>query len=590
MGESGKRIDKYLLMEEIGHGGMATVYRARDETLGREVALKLLHPHLQKVPEAKERFHREAQSVAKLRHPRILEIFDYSGRDSVDSFISTELLTGPTLKGFGEMHAPLLPEVVASIALELVSALKMAHAAGIVHRDVKPENILIHENREIKLADFGIAQIVDAAQMTVTGQVIGSPGHMSPEQVQGKNIDERSDVFSLGTVMYYLSTGQLPFPGKNAHQVLLKILDADFIDPIRLVPGVGDAFKRILVKSMKKELLGRYQTMGELEQDLKEFLAVSGLVDPHKNVEKFLQDPTGATATLQQQVVGAWIEEGKKKKAQGDIRGSAECASRVLAMDPTSKDAISLLQHAKVKRKQTTVLLGLMGSMGLVGVLGLSVWGFSQMQPAPTKPLPIAPARPTATRDQPLPIKAEATPQAAPVILDNETAKRAVSGPRVIKERTVRYEVRYEENGTSQRLHNFNVQVDGGAWKVWSPNMTAETLVVGRHEVVFGSDSGFFSKKKMIIQVNPDPGPYVVSARLEFAPAAVFVRCNVREARVKVGEKLGRAWNMLTLPMSARRQSLMVFVSADGYESKSLSLVLEAGKAAELQTELKPAP
>src|SRR5262245_53505212 len=204
-----ERVEKYEIIGEIGHGGMATVYRARDTRLDRLVALKVMHPHLQGAKEARQRFAREAVTVARLHHPSILEIYDYSGEDSEVRFIATELLTGPTLKVFAEQNPDLPAEIAACIALQVARALGAAHAEGVVHRDVKPENIMLHESKGVKLTDFGIAQLVDVQGMTTTGQVLGSPAHMAPEQIEGRECDARSDLFSLGTVLYMLATGQL---------------------------------------------------------------------------------------------------------------------------------------------------------------------------------------------------------------------------------------------------------------------------------------------------------------------------------------------------------------------------------------------
>src|SRR5690349_324093 len=165
---------------------MATVYRALDRRLERCVAVKVMHPHLRGTGEARARFAREARAVARLKHPAILEIYDYSGSDSDDAYIATELLTGPTLKAFVESVTEVPGEIAACIGVELAAALAAAHAEGIIHRDVKPENVLLHQGRDIKLTDFGIADMLDPSMshMTATGQLLGSPAHMAPEQVE----------------------------------------------------------------------------------------------------------------------------------------------------------------------------------------------------------------------------------------------------------------------------------------------------------------------------------------------------------------------------------------------------------------------
>ena len=161
--------DRYKLIEEVGQGGMAVVYRAQDETLKREVAIKILHQHLAGEPDSRARLEREAQAVAKLRHENILEIFDYSGAGSASSYIVTEFIDGQTLKQYLTGHPLGFSELAALISVEVCHALGHAHAVGVIHRDVKPENVMIRKDGLIKLMDFGIAQVLDFQRMTVTG-------------------------------------------------------------------------------------------------------------------------------------------------------------------------------------------------------------------------------------------------------------------------------------------------------------------------------------------------------------------------------------------------------------------------------------
>ena len=192
---------------------MATVYRARDTVLDRDVALKVLHPHLRGAPEARARFQREAKTVARLRHPNVLDVYDFGEDAGSEAYLATELLTGPTLKEWVQTHSRLGAELAVALAIQIGEGLAAAHDSGIVHRDVKPENVLLHERRVLKLTDFGIAHLVDANTFTATGQVIGSPGHMAPEIVQGGEASVATDMFSFGTVLYFLLTGTLPLYG-----------------------------------------------------------------------------------------------------------------------------------------------------------------------------------------------------------------------------------------------------------------------------------------------------------------------------------------------------------------------------------------
>ena len=180
--KSGDKIGKYRMVELIGHGGMASVYRGTDEVLNRSVAIKVLHPHLESRQEAKERFRREAQAIAKISHPNIVEIYDYSGEDSSQSFIVTQLVSGGSLRELKEKEGEFPPEIAASVAVQVAEGLNVAHTSGVVHRDVKPENLLLDKDGTVKIADFGIAHLADARDMTATGQILGSPTTCRPSR------------------------------------------------------------------------------------------------------------------------------------------------------------------------------------------------------------------------------------------------------------------------------------------------------------------------------------------------------------------------------------------------------------------------
>jgi serine/threonine protein kinase len=227
-------LGRYELLEQVGSGGMSVVYRGRDTALDREVAVKLLHPHLASAPESRARFSREARAVARLSHPGIVEIYDYAGDAAVESYLVTEFVRGRTLRAWATEIGFGYPEVGMLVGRALADALVHAHSAGVIHRDIKPENVLIHEDEPpaVKLADFGIARILASDErMTMTGALVGSPHHMAPEIVEGKDADARSDLFSLGTILYWLATGKLPFAAPNPTAILRRVLDADFEDP-----------------------------------------------------------------------------------------------------------------------------------------------------------------------------------------------------------------------------------------------------------------------------------------------------------------------------------------------------------------------
>ena len=190
---------RYTLLDKVGQGGMSVVYRAHDPVLDRIVALKLLHPHLAGRAESRARFSREARAVAKLRHDNIVEIFDHAAPDSDRAFIVTEFVDGPTHRDALEAHPIRHAEVAAMLILPIAEALDRAHHKGVIHRDVKPENIMLRPDGSPVLMDFGIAQMVDMPTLTATGTMLGSPAHMAPEVIDGKDIGAGADIFSIGT-------------------------------------------------------------------------------------------------------------------------------------------------------------------------------------------------------------------------------------------------------------------------------------------------------------------------------------------------------------------------------------------------------
>ncbi len=382
-GQMLRKLEKYEVLDEIGHGGMATVYRARDSSLDRFVALKVLHPHLQRTSEARARFTREAKSVAKLRHPHILEIYDYSGEASDETYIAAELLTGPTLKDFVLKQRELPAEIAACIALQLADALGAAHAKGIIHRDVKPENVLIHEDRCVKLTDFGIAYLVDAHTFTVTGQILGSPGHMAPEQVEGGTTDVRSDLFSLGTVLYYCATGRLPFIGRNPHHLLKLLLDGEYPDPLRLRPSIGAELAQIMNKALARVPGNRYQSADEMADRLRAFLTEMGIDDPDETLARYLAEPNEVAEELEQHTVQRLLVLGAEAAKSGQVSKAQAALSRVLALDDGNDRALKLL-GALGRRRRVNLVIALVAA---VLVLSLAGVGYLSWQRADESPL-----------------------------------------------------------------------------------------------------------------------------------------------------------------------------------------------------------
>ena len=266
---------RYTVLARVGSGGMAEVYRARDELLGREVALKVLHERFSKDRSFVERFKREAQAAANLNHPNIVSLFDY-GADDGTYFIVMELIDGKSLSDVLSDEGPLMPERAAEIAADVAKALSRAHTGGLVHRDIKPSNIMLTSTGQTKVTDFGIARALgsDGDQtMTQAGMVIGTAAYFSPEQAQGNPVDARSDVYALGVVLYEMLAGRPPFTGETPLAVAYKHVREDPTPPSSVNSDVPKSLDAITMKALAKNPDNRYSSASEMEDDLQRFLA-----------------------------------------------------------------------------------------------------------------------------------------------------------------------------------------------------------------------------------------------------------------------------------------------------------------------------
>lgn len=380
---------KYRILHEIGQGGMAVVYKGLDTVLEREVAVKVLHPHLAGRADSRIRLQREAKAVAKLHHPNILEIYDYSGAECEQSYIVTEYIRGETLKDFTDRHTPSLPEVGAMIVHEIAGAVAHAHEAGIIHRDIKPENMMIRDDGALKLMDFGIAQIVDMQQMTVTGALVGSPAHMSPEHVEGRPLDYRSDVFSLGTLLYFLCTGRLPFDSPSPHALLRQILEARYDDPRMHNPAVGRRLHQIIQRCLEREPDDRYESVDAFREDLGGYLSDLGLEDPASELVPYFDDPHTAEAELTQRVVDRLMALAERRSADGKVAAALEYYNQVLALQGDRADALARVQRLTSSRSRTLRMRQVaLVAAGAALVAGVGWWALSGTEPeAPLAPL-----------------------------------------------------------------------------------------------------------------------------------------------------------------------------------------------------------
>lgn len=263
------QLGRYNIIGELGQGAMGTVYKAVDPLIDRVVAIKTINLSLalDEKDEYESRFYQEAKAAGRLSHPNIVTIYDV-GKSGEIAYIAMEFLQGRELRDILNDGKRMPVEQVINIVAQVAQGLAYAHEHGIVHRDVKPSNIMIVREGHVKITDFGIARMASAAVRTQTGMVLGSPKYMSPEQVVGKLTDQRSDIFSLGVMLYEMLTGQAPFSGENVNAIMYQTLNSVPPPPSSLSPNVPEMLNFIVAKALAKKLEHRYQDTKEFAADL----------------------------------------------------------------------------------------------------------------------------------------------------------------------------------------------------------------------------------------------------------------------------------------------------------------------------------
>src|SRR5256885_717849 len=354
---------------------MAVVWRGFDTELKRTVAVKVLHSHLHSRADIRRRFDREAQAVARLHHPHILDVYDFSGLSAQEAYLVTEFIRGCTLRVFGDQQSFDPPDLAAAALLPIAEALEHAHAAGVVHRDLKPENVMVREDGVVKLTDFGIAAILDPEEkFTATGAILGSPAHLAPETIEGKPADSRRCLFSFGTICSWLSTAEMPFQAPTPAALLRKILEGNPKDPRLVRPSIGDSQAKLVLRCLERDPAKRVQTARELRESLEAVLQESGIVEPLATLARFVKAPAEEGPRVRAQIVEACLRRGQADLREGKTTAALADFGRVLALDPKNDEARTLVDRVRqrarlVRTGRRAALFALLAGVGaLVGV------------------------------------------------------------------------------------------------------------------------------------------------------------------------------------------------------------------------------
>ncbi len=391
--------ERYKILEEVGQGGMATVYRGWDLLLEREVAVKILHPYLAKEASHRRRFQREAKTIARLKHPNIVEIYDFSGakngdKDEGQLFIVMEFIKGSNLKNFAEKNPIEVNELAVAIVYLIAEALHHAHQQNIIHRDLKPENILLSESGDVKLSDFGLARIIDTESLTQSGTIVGSPAYMAPEQLRGEPGDEKSDIFALGIILYQLVCHRHPFMRANPAATLQAIATTDYPAPELLRPGLGKKLRKIIEKSLSLRREERFQSARELAGALSEYLSEVKFGPPEREVREWITSPKESQQKLKEKLIKNLQNRAARLELKRRYSAAIDVCERILALQPSDEKAKQILKkiNSNIKWYRHPVAIA---SFFSIPVFLIALWFFTrygeerQILTSPLEKIPI---------------------------------------------------------------------------------------------------------------------------------------------------------------------------------------------------------
>lgn len=386
---------RYHLEREVGRGGMATVYLARDTRLHRLVAIKVLHRHLIDDPNHHQRFRREAESIARLDHPGILEIYDLLELPGQVLAIVMEYVAGLSLEDLIARSAPIPPELAAQALIPVLDALSCAHDQGVIHRDLKPANILVDEDASLRITDFGIAHVAYASTLTDTGSIVGSPAFMAPEMAEGQPVDHRVDLFAAGSILFFMVTAELPFSGTSPPQLLRNIADGRRQRADHVREAVGRRFADLLETFLSTDPDGRPSSADDAAGLLDDFIQAS-LGEDRPDLQAWKNEPETYSERLRQQIADALRRRADQAVDDGRRRRGIAAVERLLALQPGDPQASEMLDQLHPDPPRTIFIAAAVAIAALVLVAG-AMFYLPETTDKPRTTTPDSPAAPAAS-------------------------------------------------------------------------------------------------------------------------------------------------------------------------------------------------
>ena len=612
----GIKVARYQILEEVGRGGMSVVYRATDTDLDRPVALKVLHEHLAPREDVIDRFRREAKAVARLHHENLLEIYDFSSDGTERSFLVTEFIDGLDLAAFLEQHKIRIPELGALIVAEMAAGLAHAHAAGVIHRDIKPQNVMLRNDGTVKLTDFGIARLLDQSQMTMTGTLLGSPAHMCPELVSGEPVDARGDIFSAGTLLYQCITGELPFQADNPSALLRRIVDIEYLPPEAVNPAVSRTLSCITARCLERNPDDRYPDASTLRDALLAVAAEVELTEPRAEIAALLAGSDARQDELQPLVVTRLKSRGAELLRAKQLSAALERYDSALALAPDDAEIPLIIDRIARRRRlvEMTRRCGI-AALAAVAVLGLALAavasGIFDRNPLPASeaaaggrpgaPEPEAKAALMSLPEDGLPGSGGGEFEGRKVVTRPVTAAGALHAKAVGVPRAIPGKITRRNGGAKPPLADFtatrvvhtnfvaHVFVDGER-KGRSPPPVKLELGPGKHKLELTNDT--CEPTVMDLEIT-EPGEARLPVNM-YCPARLELTAP-QGALVFVGEQFKGSTPLrkaleVDWPEWDTEREFHIRVSKHGFKTFKKKLPLKRGKNEPLDVKLEPAP